>query len=210
MNLLRFMLYKWIFVDVDGVIRNFVDKFKEKFQRDFPAERILREDCYDLKDWTTLGEKIFPWVTESDSAREIFLEAEPHRSSLNTLFKWIKISEASGGYPKFALITRQRGPRILWTQEWLEKFGLNGSIPAYYTVGKVPVMLSILQQDAKVSNMDIMLTDAILIDDSPKELDLALKAGIGALCFHQSWNQEWKGPRIFSLSDFNPFEGHKR
>ena len=196
------MKYKFVFIDVDGVLRDFVVKMREIFTRDFPDEKILREDLYDLRNWSTLGDKIFPWVTDGASAKEMFLDSYPFGKSLDTLKKWLSLTQND---VQFAIITRQIGDRIEWTREWLEKHGIDGKIPVHYTTDKVAVMKNIIPS-ARGKSPEIPFSQAVLLDDSPHELDEALKAGAGAVCVDRTWNRGWKGRRIKDLSEFDPFQ----
>lgn len=196
------MKYQFIFIDVDGVLRDFVVKMREVFTRDFPGEKILREDIYDLRNWSTLGDRIFPWVTDGVSAREMFVDSYPFEKSLNTLKKWMSRPQKE---IEFTIVTRQIGDRIEWTKEWLEKHGIDGRIPVHYTIDKVAVMKEIIRA-SQGKSQEIPFSKAVLLDDSPHELDEALKAGADAICVDQSWNRDWKGKRIINLSEFDPFQ----
>jgi len=197
------MKYKFVFVDVDGVLRNFIAKLREVFEREFPQEKILSEKEYDLRGWSTLGDKIFPWVVEGKAAKEIFMYAPPHEDALNALKEWLNQEQDS---VKFAIITRQRNDRIQWTRTWLNQHGINGKIPIYYTIDKAGVISTVLREESEKNGETILPEKVVLIDDSPVELDNARLVGINAVCISRSWNEDWKGERISDLSEFNPFE----
>lgn len=191
-----------VFVDIDGVLRNFVKKMKEVFAEDFPGERIIREDDYDLTLWTTLGKNIFPWVIEGGSAERIFTQAQPHYKSLQALQNWLKSPD---NYPKFFIVSHQVGSRIKWTEAWLKEHQLDGGLLVYYTTEKNKVMKSIIQSESDIMGEVIPPEKTILLDDNPKELSAAAEVGIRTICVDQTWNQNWDSNRIRSLSEFNPF-----
>ena len=195
--------YKIVFVDVDGVLRDLISKMKEVFKRDFPQERIVREDDYDLTLWSTLKKDIFPWVFEGESAELIFTQAEPHHKSLEALKNWL---DSANNYPKFFIVSHQAGFRIGWTESWLKKHRLWGKIPLFCTIDKLRVMRSVIAEESQKAGFEIPASQTILLDDNPRELKLALQAGIDALCVNQSWNQEWDAPRIKHLGEFKPFQ----
>ena len=196
------MKYKFVFIDVDGVLRDFVLKLRELFKRDFPDEKILREDIYDLRSWSTIGDRIFPWVTDGSSAKELFIESYPFKTSVKRLKDWIDTDQQQ---VEFAIVTRQVGDRIEWTKEWLEKYGIDGKIPVHYSIDKVKTMTEAMA-DSLGSAEDIPFDKAVLLDDSPAELYNAAKAGIKTVCVNRTWNSEWKGKKIDDLSEFDPFE----
>ncbi|NQS96933.1 MAG: hypothetical protein HQ591_00610 [candidate division Zixibacteria bacterium] len=191
-----------VFVDIDGVLRNFVKKMKEVFADDFPGERIIREDDYDLTLWTTIGKNIFPWVMEGGSAENIFTQAEPHYKSLQALQNWLK---SPGKYPKFFIVSHQVGSRIKWTEAWLKEHQLDDGLPVYYTTDKTKVMKSIIQSESDIMGEVIPPEKTILLDDNPKELSAAALADIKTICIDRTWNQNCNAKRIRNLAEFNPF-----
>jgi hypothetical protein len=198
-------MYKFVFVDIDGVLRDFVAKMKEIFLLDFPDHKIVREDCYDLRNWTSKGHEIFPWVIEGKSAEIIFTQAPVHPESISAFQSWI--AKMNGVFPKFAIVTHQKGDRIIWTRKWLTEHSILGKIPVYYTVEKTKVMLSVLKEHSLKHNLDITPAECVFLDDNPVELAEASAAGFNVICVDSSWNQEWQGKRIKNLSEFDPFKG---
>jgi hypothetical protein len=140
---------------------------------------------------------------EGDSAGKIFTTAPPHHQSLTELKVWL--DKANSNFPRFFIVSHQAGDRIDWTDRWLSEHGLNGKIPAYYTYDKVGAMTRLIQEVSQSVGIVIHPFQAILLDDSPRELDLARQAGINVICIDQSWNQMWVGDRISHLGEFNPF-----
>lgn len=196
-------MYKFVFVDIDGVLRDFVAKMKEIFLRDFPGHKIIREDDYDLRLWTSKGRDIFPWVLDGPAAETIFTQALPHSESLQAFQGWL--AQMDGHFPRFAIVTHQKGDRILWTRKWLSDYGVYGKIPVYYTVEKTQVMLAVLQMYSSKYGMPILPSQCAFLDDSPKELTEAAAAGFNTVCIDQSWNQMLRCPRIKTLAEFDPF-----
>jgi|GEM_PF-2050580 len=198
--------YKIVFIDIDGVLRNFVAKMKEIFLRDFPHEHIIREDRYDLREWTSIKDRIFPWVTDTDSARIIFTEAPEHPRSMIVFLSWLNRSD--GGFPKFFIVTHQIGLRVEWTRFWLKQRSIWGKIPVFYTFDKPGIMKFIIEQQNVITETMIEPRHCILLDDNIKELQGAEAIGIDTLCIDRTWNQEWPGPKIKHLGEFDPFEGY--
>jgi len=188
---------------VDGVLRNFIVKLQEVFAREFPEERIISEKGYDLRGWSTLGDKIFPWVVEGEAAKEIFLHAPSHENALNSLMEWLEEKQDS---VKFAIITRQRNDRVQWTRTWLRQHGINGKVPIYYTTDKAGVISAVIREESERDGETVPIEKVVLIDDSPVELDHARSAGINTVCVSRTWNEDWDGERIGDLSEFNPFQ----
>ncbi len=200
---MRTSRYKLVFVDIDGVIRNFIRKMKEVFREDFPDEQILREDFYDLRQWTSIKERIFPWVMESKSAEKIFVQAPEHPRSFQAFKGWL--DKMNGGFPRFFIITHQSGLRVNWTRQWLQKRGILGKIPIYYTIDKPGVIKAVIEDMKQRTGVEIRPADCVLLDDNISELEGALKIGVEAICIDRSWNQQWKGKRIIHLGEFDPF-----
>ena len=195
--------YKIVFIDIDGVLRDFVVMMKQVFYEDFPDEQVVREDLYDLRQWTSIGDRMFPWVTDGKSAEKIFTQAPEHEDSVRAFQGWLE--RMDGGFPKFTIVTHQRGDRINWTRQWLEERGILGRLPVFYTIDKVAVMQAVIKEISQKTGVEILPEDCVLLDDNPTELAGAVEAGINVLCIDQSWNQEWEGPRLNHLGEFDPF-----
>lgn len=195
--------YKIVFIDIDGVLRDFVVMMKEVFYEDFPGEHVIREDLYDLKQWTSIGERMFPWVTDGKSAEKIFSQAPEHEDSLQAFLGWLE--RMDGGFPRFTIVTHQRGDRIKWTREWLDQRGILGRLPVFYTIDKVAVMQAVIKEVSQNTGVEVLPGECVILDDNPGELKGAIEAGIKAVCIDQSWNQEWAGERIMNLGEFDPF-----
>ena len=197
------MKYKLVFVDIDGVLRDFVAKMKEVFQEDFPNERIIREDLYDLREWSTIGDKIFPWVTDTESAGRIFADAPEHPRSMQAFQQWL--DKVDGGFPRFVIVTHQKGKRVGWTRKWLTDRGIRGRLPVYYTLDKPAVMESVIGEVSEEIGTSISPQECVLLDDNISELEGAYRIGVNTVCISRSWNQQWKGERIEHLGEFDPF-----
>lgn len=164
-------------IDVDGVIRNFMDKLIEVHLRENPGHKLIRKDIYDLSKWFPMGKNIYEFAFETH-AEEIYLNSRLYPGAQGFLKEIVKKNELT-------FVTKQPNKMLEeLTLEWINKKEL-----PYHSI--------IFTKDKSVFKGDYIL------DDYAGNLQRVLDIGNSIpVCFDRPWNQDWNGPRVKTYNKF--------
>ncbi len=171
-----------ISIDVDGVLRDFVGKLEEVFDRVYPftcdpANWHIPVTKYDIAEFFSIGDEIHDFAFK-DHAREIFLEAKPYPGAMEFMDKLFR------DHTIIIATAQSNTSLIMYTTEWLDLH----SIPYH-------------EFYATLNGSKNVQAD-ILLDDYTKNLVNFEGYGKGAICMDRPWNQDWKGHRVYTFEEF--------
>ena len=170
-------------VDVDGVLRDFINQLKKVYHDVYPTYHINKEqNIWSLTDLTHLKEKINYFISE-EYPNAIFELANMY-SGANTFINKLR---KNSNYEIRFVTTQPNTLSKIYTEKWLFSNG--------FTLDTEEIIYS----DKKGSeNIDI------LIDDGIHNLIHAEKNGKLAICFNRPWNiqnKNWNGLRVDAYDD---------
>ena len=164
-------------IDIDGVIRDFVNKTEEVYFREYPSHKLIRRDVYDFSLWFPIGKEIFKFIYETYS-KEIFTQAQPYENAFDFMIK------LRGGNCVI-LVTNQLTRNLEeLTKKWLE-------------IKNISYDKLMFTKDKSEFIGDYLL------DDCTANLErIRQERNSIPVCFDQPWNQDWKGLRVKSYNKF--------
>jgi uncharacterized HAD superfamily protein len=165
-------------IDIDGTIRNWLDKVTMVYMREMPGKTwhspVIQ---YDIAPFFEIGNEIYLKIFD-EWAKEIYTQAEPYPGAIEF------VKELAARY-KVVLLSSQPNAKIEgYTDQWLVKHGLS-HIPVVYRKDK--------------ENYPGLMC---LLDDCTENLRKVAKIGICAIAINRTWNQDWDGIRISEYCEF--------
>lgn len=175
---------KSLIIDTDGVIRNFLDKTIEVYKRTYPEHQVEEVTNWALHRFFPIGKRVYDFIYKEHTV-EIFTEANLYEGAIEFL---------NGVKKDYRIILCSSQPNILAMRHTV----------MWYELNKIPYDDIVFTTDKWKLHADF------LIDDSPKQLDMAIKNDCGIKCiipFIQPWNIEYiKGLQNYRHK-YNPLLG---
>lgn len=169
-----------ILLDVDGVLRNIVDKMIEVYKKYYDPDATVTHS--DVTEWDM--DRLFPKAPKGvrqtffvDHAQEVFEESEPYGTDLGA------ITHELGKRHKIYIVTHQYPGNEGFTKRWLEKYDV-------YNNGIV------IAKDKRIMKGDIAL------DDGLHNLEAYASIHVLPVAYNQPWNVGWYGMKVDNLSQF--------
>ena len=164
-----------VLIDLDGVLRNYVEGVIRVYRREYPQHRILPVTSRRLEDFFPIGEKIYPFIGKK-FYREVLEEAPPYPGAIESMHARQRDFE-------MVLVTAQPPHWRYSTFIWIGKH-------------RVPVNDILIRREKHKE------TGVALLDDFVENLEAFADTGRLAVCMDQPWNQEWPGPRAGTVDEF--------
>jgi len=165
-------------IDCDGVIRDFDGKLEELHIREHKDHHLKTNlSSYHLKDRYKGCPDIRKFAFD-DFAKELFTKA-----SLYPKAKQFMDTLKKDGHTIVIVSTQPNDVCKLSTLTWLSNNGISYD-------------KAIFSDNKGQEDIEIML------DDYVKNLNDVKNAGKRAICFDQTWNQEWAGERVKTYDEF--------
>ena len=168
---------KIISIDIDEVLRNFVQSLQKVYQEKYPKDWIKPVTGYKLAPFFEKGVAINKFFSE-DYAIEIFCSATAIESETKLTYKLHEL-----GY--FILLNSNQ-PNAECDKLALKWIVMNN---IYYDA-------LILTPDKSIVKCDVHL------DDATHHLEALKQKGIRAVAFDRPWNQDWTGERVKTHQEF--------
>ena len=164
-------------IDIDGVIRDFVNKTEEVYFREYPSHKLIRRDVFDISLWFPIGKEIYKFAFETYS-KEIFTQAQLYENAFDFMVKLHK--------DNFVILVTNQLTRNLeeLTKEWLE-------------IKKISYDELIFTKDKSEFIGDYLLDDCTANLEKIRQEKNSIP-----VCFDRPWNQDWKGFRVKSYNEF--------
>ena len=175
-----------ICLDVDDVLRDFSGKSKELFLREHPE--YTERDIKPTTEWSLdrTYPKDLPYLQKfffQDYAKELYTKAPILNGALEQ-FKELKAWCKLNGHRLVLISSQPRDYLQLYTIQWLLNHGFDNRD------------VCIVRGDKTLINGDYLL------DDGSHNLIAWKDVGRKAICMDQTWNQDWKGMRVTSVSQY--------
>ncbi len=156
-------------LDVDGVIRNFVEAVRTQYEKVYPDHDLPDE----VPEWNIskiypIGEGIFDFCFK-DYPKEVFYEAGAYDGAMDF------VNELSAKHEAVIITSQVNAECKFWTMKWLHEHGVLDMVPHVVMVGKG----AFRKRNVKVD---------VLIDDRVKNLEEAEGVGIYGVGIKRTWN----------------------
>lgn len=172
-----------ICLDVDGVLRPFIERTKEVFELCHAMKMELYDGKKDFYNYFLPYDKAYvrKFIFE-DKVRHIFLNTEPY-------------PEAKRGFSFLQEFCNKTNRELMIVSS---QFNYATKMFTLWWLG----MFNMLTENlAFVKHPNKFIVDGnILIDDEPSNLQEWSKKRKTAICFDRAWNKDWKGLRINNLT----------
>jgi len=189
-------------IDIDGTIRNWINKVIEVYKREMPGKGIKEPiNQYEISPFFEIGRNIYDYIF-GEWAEEIYTRAQPYPGALEFIGQLKKMNNI-----KITFISYQPNDAIkAFTNRWLLQNGFIYFKPRH-------------DQSIYMLDPDVIYTDKkedcdidILLDDCTDNLRKAEENGIIAFAIQRDWNKDWHGRTISKyqlLIDFINSPGFK-
>ncbi len=164
-----------VLIDLDGVVRNFVDSLIQVYNRVHPDHKVLPVNSRKLENFFPLGEDVYRFM-EPGYIEEIMEDADPYPDAVEALQRWKDEFE-------IVIVTSQPEFSRAATYTWIGKH-------------RIP------SNEVHISHYKSEVAGFALLDDFTDNLQDFAATGRLAVCLDQAWNQSWKGPRVKTVEEF--------
>lgn len=164
-----------VLIDLDGVIRDFIQGLKTVYSREYPDHEIEKIVSRDLEHYFPIGKKINDFIFY-DYFEDISLESPPYPGTVETLRKWEAVFD-------IVIVTSQYPQWRYSTFVWIGQHRLPTN-------------------EIHISFEKQKIAGVALLDDFIENLEAFAATGRLAVCLDQPWNQEWQGLRVKSVEEF--------
>lgn len=171
-----------VYVDIDGVLRNWVIALDRLYQETFPGESPVKVFIYDLAPrYPRWGEDVWDIAFEQYPERLFLHDAEEYHGMVEAV-NWL--SSQDGVTVK--LLSKQEGVRVELTDTWLDQHGVNPAIERNYM--PYSDKMSKGEYLSGLSHGDQVL---VLLDDSGDEIESAKDIVDFVVLVTRDWNQTY-------------------
>ncbi len=163
-----------VLLDLDGVIRNFVDGLIQIYRQVYPDHEIDFIGSRNLEDFFPIGMEIYSFIDEH--REEILVGAPEYAGAIEAMHRWSDQFEP-------VIVTAQPRDWKYYTFIWLGEH-------------RVPTNeIHICFQKHRIDGVAIL-------EDFVDNLEAFRATGRLAVCIDRPWNQSWDGPRVHSVDAF--------
>lgn len=164
-----------VLIDLDGVIRNYVEGVIRVYRREYPKHRLQPVTSRNLEEFFPIGKKIYRFIGKQ-FYREVLEQAPAYPGTIECM---------SARQRDFEMVIVSAQP-----EHW--------RYSTFIWIGKhqVPVNEILIRLEKhKVAGV-------ALLDDFVENLEAFSATERLAVCMDQPWNKDWKGPRVKTLDEF--------
>lgn len=164
-----------VLIDLDGVIRDFIEGLKIVYGREYPDHVIKDVLSRDLHEFFPIGKDIYEFLKQKHG-EEILLKAPPYPGAIEALRKWEDVFD-------IVIVTAQPPEWRFATYSWIGNYSVpTNEIKIIYEKHTVP--------------------GYALLDDFTENLESFVQTNRLAVCMDQPWNKKWQGPRVKTVEEF--------